>query len=439
MSRTRTRKLPLGLALGVAALAALLGALAAPAAAPAATIGVANADGHKYLRYTAAGGEVNDLRVSAGPSNTLLFTDPGATIKATGAACNSVSAHEARCDAGAAPVVGASLGDRDDRFVNDAGKSALVGGDEGDDRLTGGPADEGLWGGDGNDTLDGRGGADLLSGQAGVDTASYADRTASVAVDLARATLGTEGQVGERDTVASDVENVVGGSAGDTLTGSDAANHIDGGAGNDTIIGGGGADDLNGQAGSDTLRSRDGVGDKVDCGGDADAVERDAADAVTNCEGAASPAGATTPGGAPGPLTLPFTFTLGTVKLPEQPVTLHYAHVTLTLSCPADTPGGQCTGVITLDRVVRHRQAQASRRTKRRGTRIGSQDYAIRAGSRSGVRVRIASAARRRLARTGSTRVRVYLRTSRKARRGVRVGTLKVHASRRTKRRVSRP
>ena len=437
MSRTRTRKIPLGLALGAAA---LLAALAAPAAAPAATLGVANATGHKYLRYTAAAGEVNDLRVSAGPSNTLLFTDPGATISANGAACDPISAHQASCDAGAAAAVGVSLGDRDDRFVNDAAKSALVGGDEGNDRLAGGPADEGLWGGAGNDTLDGRGGADRLSGQAGVDAASYADRTASVAVDLANVTLGTEGQVGERDTVASDVENVTGGSGNDTLTGNDTANHLDGGAGNDTIVGGGGADDLKGEAGSDTLRSRDGVVDKVDCGGDADAVERDAADAVEDCEGAASPAGTTTPGAAPGPLTLPFTFTLGTVKLPEQPVTLHRGHLTLTVSCPADTPGGQCTGVITLERVVRHRRsrAQASRRTKRRGTRIGAQDYAIRAGSRSAIRVTMASAARRRLARTGSTRVRVYLRTSRKARRGVRVGTLKVHASRRTKRRVSR-
>ena len=50
----------------------------------------------------------------------------------------------------------------------------------------------------------------------GNDTASYADRTASVIVDLTQTTSGTEGQAGERDTVASDVENVVGGGGNDT-------------------------------------------------------------------------------------------------------------------------------------------------------------------------------------------------------------------------------
>ena len=47
--------------------------------------------------------------------------------------------------------------------------------------------------------------------------------------------------------------------------------------------------------------------------------------------------------------------------------------------------------MITLDRVRRHARAQVSRRTKRRGTRIGSEAYAIRAGSRARVRVRIAT------------------------------------------------
>jgi hypothetical protein len=112
--------------------------------------------------------------------------------------------------------------------------------------------------------------------------------------------------------------------------------------------------------------------------------------------------------------------------------------VTLTVSCPEGMPGGKCTGVITLERAPAARRAVASRRTKRRGLRLGSQDYAVRAGRSRRVSVRMASFERRRLARRGSDRVDVYLRRSRKARQGTKVGTLKVHASRRTKRRPAR-
>jgi hypothetical protein len=436
MSRTRTA---VRLALG-----SCLGALALAAPASAATLGVDHDGAASYLHYAAAAGEANHLHVTTAPDGRLAFTDPGAAITAHGPACAAVSSHEARCAAAAAPSIAVSLGDRDDELVLDANKPAVVGGDAGNDRLTGGPANDGLWGGAGNDVLDGRGGADFMAGQDGTDTVSYAGRTAPVTVDLIFGGLGTEGQAGERDTVASDVERAVGGAGADTLTGNDGPNTLDGGPGADTVVGGGGADDLKGGPGADTLRARDGVADKVDCGPDADRVDADAGDTVRSCEGAAPPVtpggqpGTPAPGSGAGTLTIPFSFTFGSVKVPAKPVVLHHGRVTLTVSCPEGMPGGRCAGVITLERAPAARRAVASRRTKRRGLRLGSQDYAIRAGRTRRVSVRIAKFERRRLARRGSDRVDVYLRRSRTARKATKVGTLKVHASRRTKRRPSR-
>jgi hypothetical protein len=432
MSRTRTA---LRLALGAG-----LGLLAFAAPASAATLQVEQSAGHDYLRYAAAPGETNDLRVAPAPAGRLDFKDGGAVITSAGTACTQVSAHELRCRADAAPTLAISLGDRDDRLVIDANKPAVVGGDAGNDHLTGGPGDEGLWGGTGDDVLDGRGGADLLAGQEGTDTVRYADRTAPVSVSLVYGAIGTEGQAGEGDTVASDVERVVGGSGADSLTGNDGPNLLDGGPGADTIVGGGGADDLRGGPGADTLRSRDGAVDKVDCGGEADAVDADAIDKVSGCEatapGAPAP-GVPAPGapGSPGTPASPFSSPFGSLTLPAKPVTLHGSHITLTVVCPEGTPGGTCTGAITLERAAGAKsRAAASRRTKRRGARVGAQDYAVRAGHRSGVRVRISRVERRRIGRRGTDRVNVYLRRTKRARQATRIGTLKVHASRRTKR-----
>ena len=81
-------------------------------------------------------------------------------------------------------------------------------------------------------------------------------------------------------------------------------------------------------------------------------------------------------------------------------------------------------------------RTRSSRRT-RRFERIADQAYAVRAGKRAGVRVRISRAGRRAINRTGSARVKVLLRRTKRATRSTRIGTLEVHASRRTKRRAS--
>ena len=288
--------------------------------------------------------------------------------------------------------------------------------------------------------LDGRGGADLLSGQGGTDTVLYAGRTAPVHVDLTQLTIGTEGEEGEGDTVTADVERVTGGAGGDTLNGSDADNLLDGGAGNDSITGARGADDLRGGCRPRLParprrprrpprlrrrhRHRGGRG----------------ADTVSACEFGTPSGGGVNPRTTPKPpadLSVPFSFVFGSLDLPTEPVTLRHGHVSLTVSCPVATPGGRCTGVITLVPAGPKAKAKAkrSRRTRRFRNSIGDKAYAIRAGKKAKVRVRISRVGRRAITRTGSARVHVYLRRTKRATHAKRVaGALKVQASRRTKR-----
>jgi Ca2+-binding RTX toxin-like protein len=101
-----------------------------------------------------------------------------------------------------------------------------------------------LQGGKGNDTLDGGG---------GVDAADYRDKTAAVSVTLNGASNAVVGVGGVAEDVIRNIENVYGGSGGDTLTGDGLANTLVGNAGDDTLNGGGGADTLQGSSGNDTL------------------------------------------------------------------------------------------------------------------------------------------------------------------------------------------
>jgi Ca2+-binding RTX toxin-like protein len=79
---------------------------------------------------------------------------------------------------------------------------------------------------------------------------------------------------GEGDRIATDVENLIGGSGDDTIVGNLGDNQLEGGGGNDTIFGVGGDDVLDGNAGNDVL----------DCGGgDAD-IALDADSTNLSCE-----------------------------------------------------------------------------------------------------------------------------------------------------------
>lgn len=143
---------------------------------------------------------------------------------------------------------------------------------------------ENVIGGSGNDTITGDGnnnvlrgglGIDILNGAGGVDTADFSDRSETVRVNLGGATPVTAFVGGVAEDQLVNFENLIGGSAGDKLTGNGVANILSGGAGkdalagrggNDTLLGGGGNDSLAGEVGKDRLDG--GTGNDLLVGGD---------------------------------------------------------------------------------------------------------------------------------------------------------------------------
>lgn len=299
----------------------------APSAGAATVNSVANQPGVLFL--TDSGTERNDVRVSL-DAGTATVRDTGAPLT-PGAGCTAVNAGQVRC-AGINFLL-ADLGNGDDSIVvtgdlraqigggpgNDdiraSGGDDTIGSGDGDDSLDGGAGNDIVGGDDpGNDTLDGGAGDDVLSpglgtddvhGGAGTDIVSYATHTAPVTVTLDG--RPDDGSAGEGDRVGIDVEDVLGGRAGDVLIGSSGPNSLDGGPGPDHLSGGAGDDTLldtavgsgdvfDGGDGNDAITSRDVIygedfhqllarRDEVACGVGADTVLGDFRDAVAaDCE-----------------------------------------------------------------------------------------------------------------------------------------------------------
>ena len=103
-------------------------------------------------------------------------------------------------------------------------------------------------------------GKDLLIGGAGVDTADYSDKTQAVEVTLNGAAKVTVYVNGVAEDGIKSIENLIGGSAGDTFIGDTLANNFVGNAGNDTLDGGLGRDTLDGGLGADRFRFSDAFG-----------------------------------------------------------------------------------------------------------------------------------------------------------------------------------
>jgi Ca2+-binding RTX toxin-like protein len=138
----------------------------------------------------------------------------------------------------------------------------MLSGNELDNRIRGGPGNDVLVGGAGNDVFDegsSINGADRFVGGAGVDRVDYSRRTTALTVTIDGSP--NDGAFSENDDLALDIEQVTGGSAGDTLTGSAAANVLDGMGGDDWLDGGPGDDVLSGGPGDDILFG--GAGDDV--------------------------------------------------------------------------------------------------------------------------------------------------------------------------------
>ncbi|WP_421578815.1 beta strand repeat-containing protein [Shinella sp. M31] len=105
--------------------------------------------------------------------------------------------------------------------------------------LTGNSGANTLSGGAGNDVLIGSAGADKLDGGTNADTASYKGASAGVVANLANASANTGDAKGD---IYVSIENLVGSSHNDTLTGNSGANVMFGTTGADKLTGGAGAD-----------------------------------------------------------------------------------------------------------------------------------------------------------------------------------------------------
>jgi len=181
--------------------------------------------------------------------------------------------------------------DGDDYLDGSAGNDTLSGG-KGLDQLTANDGDDRVYGGPGGDDIyanadNGEGvGADYYSGGDGPDWLTYGSYfTKGVTVD-ADGVTGDDGAKGERDTVATDIENITGGDGDDVLVGRPGNDRLNGGAGNDSLYGGGGKDDLDGDAGDDLVSSTDDdkVADSLNGGdGDDECLPGDQ-DYTYNCE-----------------------------------------------------------------------------------------------------------------------------------------------------------
>ena len=181
------------------------------------------------------------------------------------------------CDGRPATIVGT---DGPDNITGTDGNDVIVA-LGGNDRVSGGPGSDVVCLGAGNDALNGGAGNDVsvaetvadgndsFAGGSGNDTARYAARTISVAVSLDN--VPDDGSGDEADNIHSDVENIVGGQATNTLRGNAADNILVGADDSDVMLGNAGEDDLRGGGGNDSLVG--GPGDDVMSGDAGDDLE----------------------------------------------------------------------------------------------------------------------------------------------------------------------
>lgn len=245
--------------------------LCAPVAARAGTVSVSGTT----ITFTGAGGEINSLAATPGGAGGIDFSDMSVGSVTAGPGCTQTGAIANCTVVGATLVV--DLGDGDDTFRGASVlESTTVDGGSGTDILNTGSGADTLRGGPGDDDLSDGGGADVLDGGTGDDdfavgtgpdsivggastfgdAVSYEARVNSVNVSLDG--VANDGEAGEGDNVATDIEALIGGQGADTLTGSERADSLGGRAGNDTMNGLGGDDDFAGEGGDDVVNGGDG-------------------------------------------------------------------------------------------------------------------------------------------------------------------------------------
>ena len=163
-------------------------------------------------------------RIDGGAGNDLLIGGAGADTLSGGNGTDTVS----YASAGAAVAV----------TINGTGTL----GDASGDVLS---SIENLIGSDYNDTLTGDGlanvidgglGSNIINGAGGIDTISYASATGPMTVNILNG--GTNATGGGRSDQLSNIENIIGSTFADNLTGDGLDNVIEGGLGNDILNGG---------------------------------------------------------------------------------------------------------------------------------------------------------------------------------------------------------
>ena len=248
----------------------LVGSVVADAPAHAAPGGTAFANGTTLYLVSVPGKNNNAWVEMAGPD--FRFEDAHEITPGTGCVASN-HPNIVTCSPVGITKIQINTGDQNDtlgvRTTLDGGVSVFLYGGGGSDILFGHDGNETLYGGGGADTLKGGPGNDLIFGGAdgdtmygehGIDTVSYADHgNVGVSAD-ADGTAGDDGQLGEGDTIATDVENIVGTQGPDVLGGGAGTNALFGEGGNDMIVGSGGGDFLDGGAGFDTLYGDGGPG-----------------------------------------------------------------------------------------------------------------------------------------------------------------------------------
>ncbi|MEQ1578904.1 MAG: hypothetical protein ABL894_14820 [Hyphomicrobium sp.] len=163
-----------------------------------------------------------------------------------------------------------------DTLIGRAGNDKLSGG-LGSDKLSGGAGNDKLFGDAGADRLTGGSGndtispgddteADAVNGGAGSDTVSYAGSTAAFGAVIDLAFNVNNAGTALNDTYIS-IENVIGTSKADALTGDNNDNVLTGDFGSDTLRGAGGNDTLLGGDGADDMFGGSGV-NAINCGND---------------------------------------------------------------------------------------------------------------------------------------------------------------------------
>ncbi len=202
-------------------------------------VGITTTGGDSYgIRITETGTATGALKLN----NAGVISTKGVAVLGGSEGDVIVNTREIKTTGAIAIDLGKGNDFYDGRSGTVVGKVVLG---EGNDTAYGGASSETFSGGAGDDTLDGGG---------STDTVDYSDATSGLTVDLAKTIAQLIGG-GQGQDLLLNIENVIGGTFADALTGDNGSNWLIAGQGDDTLLGGLGDDTLDGGEGAnDTVR-----------------------------------------------------------------------------------------------------------------------------------------------------------------------------------------